>query len=104
MTKPELFDLVELLVDLPNEQQVIGAQGTIVECYDGGNYEVEFSNENGETLALYTLASHQFMVVWQARTKKWVTTTDKVTSLINYLSEEKQEELLNFARFLYHQA
>ncbi|WP_275670438.1 MULTISPECIES: hypothetical protein [Okeania] len=37
------------------------------------------------------------MVVWQAQTKQWLTTTDKVTALINFLSEEKRVELLNFA-------
>ncbi len=32
--KPELFDVIELLVNLPKHQQSIGAQGTIVECHD----------------------------------------------------------------------
>jgi hypothetical protein len=30
--KPKLFDIVELLVNLPESQQSIGTQGTIVEC------------------------------------------------------------------------
>ncbi|NEP85676.1 MAG: DUF4926 domain-containing protein [Okeania sp. SIO2C2] len=97
MIKPELFDVVELLVNLPSEQQFIGNQGTIVECYNDGKYEVEFSNEQGETLALCSLSNNEFMVVWQAQTKQWLTTTDKVTALINFLSEEKRVELLNFA-------
>ena len=33
MNQPELFDIVELLVDLPENKLQVGAQGTIVECY-----------------------------------------------------------------------
>lgn len=40
MKKPELFDIVELLVNLPDFQQFIDSQGTIVECFDDGQYEV----------------------------------------------------------------
>ena len=34
MIKPELFDIVELIVNLPEYQQFIGSQGAIVECHD----------------------------------------------------------------------
>ncbi|MFN6272784.1 MAG: DUF4926 domain-containing protein, partial [Microcystis sp.] len=44
MIKPELFDLVELLVDLPEHNLIMGEQGTIVEDYNDGCYEIEFSN------------------------------------------------------------
>ncbi len=40
MNQPELFDIVELLVDLPEDNLNIGIQGTIVECYDDNTYEV----------------------------------------------------------------
>ncbi|MBW4547956.1 MAG: DUF4926 domain-containing protein [Symplocastrum torsivum CPER-KK1] len=50
MTEPELFDVIELLVDLPEYNLRSGVQGAIVECYPGGTYEVEFSNKDGETL------------------------------------------------------
>ena len=33
MNNPELLDVVELLVNLPDEGLQVGAQGTIVECY-----------------------------------------------------------------------
>ena len=45
MIKPELFDLVELLVDLPEHNLIMGEQGTIVEEYNDGFYEIEFSND-----------------------------------------------------------
>jgi hypothetical protein len=102
--KPELFDIVELLVNLPEFQQSIGTQGSIVECHDLNHFEVEFSNEAGETTALCVLLPQQFIVVWQAQTKQWLTTTDKITAIFDNLSENKREEVLDFARFLYQKA
>lgn len=45
MTEPELFDVIELLVDLPEDNLRAGVRGAIVECYDDHNYEVEFTNQ-----------------------------------------------------------
>ncbi|GGA35384.1 DUF4926 domain-containing protein [Okeania sp. KiyG1] len=84
MIKPELFDVVELLVNLPSEQQFIGDRGTIVECYNDGKYEVEFSNEQGETLALCSLSNNQFIVVWQAQTKQWLRGYLKSFLMLNF--------------------
>ena len=52
MIKPEVFDIVELIVNLPEHNQFIGSQVAIVECYDDHHFEIEFSNEDGETTAL----------------------------------------------------
>jgi hypothetical protein len=71
---PELLDLVELLINLPDDRLFIGDRGTIVECHDDRNFEVEFTNEDGETTALCVLSSHQFIVVWKATTKQWLPT------------------------------
>ena len=38
MTQPELFDVVELLVDLPKYNLRAGVQGAIVECYQDNNF------------------------------------------------------------------
>jgi hypothetical protein len=99
--KPELLDIVELLVNVPEFNQFIGTQGTIVECHDSDNFEVEFTNEDGETTALCVLSSQQFIVVWKSNTKQWLTTTDKIAAIFDNLSETKREEVLDFARFLY---
>lgn len=104
MIKPELLDIVELLVNLPEHKQFVGSQATIVECYDSDHFEVEFSNENGETTALCALSSQQFIVVWQVATKQWVTPADKIAAIFNNLSEAKREEVIDFARFLYQKA
>jgi hypothetical protein len=55
MIEPEVFDVVELLIDLPEYNLRSGVQGAIVDCYCDEKYEVEFSNEEGETIALCTL-------------------------------------------------
>jgi Domain of unknown function (DUF4926) len=104
MIKPELLDIVEILVNLPEHKQFVGAQGTIVECYDSDNFEIEFSNEDGETTALCALSSQQFIVVWKAATKQWLTPADKIAAIFNNLSEAKREEVLDFARFIYQKA
>ncbi len=69
-----LLDVIELLVNLPEHKQSIGTQGTIVECHDLNHFEVEFS------------------------------TTDKITAIFGNLPENKREEILDFARFLYQKA
>lgn len=101
MIKPDLFDIVELLINLPESNQFMGSQGAIVECFDDGKYEVEFSNRDGETTALCTLSPEQFIIVWQAKSQHWLSVSDKITAVINNLSEDKQKELFNFARYLY---
>ncbi|NES96781.1 MAG: DUF4926 domain-containing protein [Desertifilum sp. SIO1I2] len=101
MIEPELFDAIELLVNLPKDRLCAGVRGAIVECYEDGKYEVEFANEEGETLALSTLSSEEFIVVWKAKTKRWLSVSEQISAAINHLSEERQQEVLNFARSLY---
>ena len=62
---------------------------------------MEFSNNEGETTALYTLSEKQFIVVWQAKTKSWIPVSERLNAVINNLSENQQQELLNFARFIH---
>jgi hypothetical protein len=109
MTSPELFDVVELLVDLPEDNLSAGVRGAIalraryanVECYDDDNYEVEFTNSEGETLALCALSLSQFIVVWKAKTKRWLPVSEQLAAVISYLSEERKQKVLDFARSLY---
>jgi hypothetical protein len=100
MNQPELLDIVELVVNIPEHQQVIGSQGTIVECHDENNFEVEFTNNRGETTALCPLSTDQFIVVWKAETKQWVNTSERLIAILKNLTEENREEVLDFARFL----
>ncbi len=100
MIQPELLDVVELLVDRPDVQLQAGDQGTIVEEYEDRAYEVEFSNSQGETLALLALEPEQFVVVWQNTTKAWVPLTERITAVLQKLPEDRQQQVLNFARSL----
>jgi Domain of unknown function (DUF4926) len=97
MTNPELFDVIELLVHLPEFELVPGIQGAIVECYDENHYEVEFSDQSGETKALCTLSPEQFVVVWRSQTKHWLPLPEKVTVAVSHLSKERQQQVLDFA-------
>ena len=100
MTEADLFDVIELLVDLPEYNLRAGNQGAIVECYNDDQYEVEFTNSDGESLALLTLDSRHFIVVWKANKKNWLPVSQRVADITIHLSEERQQEVLNFARFL----
>lgn len=97
MTNPEIFDVIELLVHLPEFELVPGTQGAIVECYDENHYEVEFSDQSGETKVLCTLSSEQFVVVWRSQTKHWLPLPEKVTVAVSHLSKERQQQVLDFA-------
>jgi hypothetical protein len=100
MTKPELFEVIELLVDLPEHNLRPGVRGAIVHCHPDGTYEVEFTNEDGETVALCPLSADQFIVVWQARTRTWLPISGQIAALVAHLPEDTGREVLDFARFL----
>jgi hypothetical protein len=42
---PDLFDVIELAMDIPERGLRAGMQGIIVERHPGDAYEVEFTNE-----------------------------------------------------------
>jgi len=74
MKNPRLFDVIELLIDIPEKNLKKGEQGSIIEDYQDGVYEVEFCNRNGETIALCPISHDKFTVVWSSETKQWLTT------------------------------
>ena len=58
-----LLDTVALVVDVPAFNLYRGQVGTIVEVYEPGVFEVEFSDLEGRTCALETLKASQLMVL-----------------------------------------
>jgi hypothetical protein len=76
--KPRLLDVVKLKAattgpgDMDDEDVTIeaGETGTIVEVFDRPNeaYLVEFSNDYGEAVAIWTLKPEEFEVVWRSGT------------------------------------
>jgi hypothetical protein len=73
MNKPELFDVIELLTDIPEFSLRKGEQGAIVDDYDDGVFEIEFTNKKGETTALCSIPQDKFIIVWSAKTEQWLT-------------------------------
>jgi Domain of unknown function (DUF4926) len=101
MNNPKLFDVVELLVNLPEEGLQVGAQGAIVEQYGDDAYEVEFVNGSGESIALVVLKLHQFVVAWRSESKTWVSVSDRLQALMVALPEDTLLEVFDFARFVH---
>lgn len=59
----KLLDVVALLEDIPKLGLYQGQVGTIVEEYEPGVFEVEFSDPSGRAYALETLNADQLMVL-----------------------------------------
>jgi Domain of unknown function (DUF4926) len=59
----KLLDVVALLAHCPEQGLVRGQVGTIVEVYEPGVFEVEFSDIQGRMYALETLRTEQLMVL-----------------------------------------
>jgi hypothetical protein len=67
----ELFDVIALTADLPEENLWRGQVGAIVEVYENGKaFEVEFVDTKGVTYNLLALRPDQFMLLhYQAAEK-----------------------------------
>jgi Domain of unknown function (DUF4926) len=57
------FDVVALLKAIPEKKLLRGQIGTIVEKYTETDFEVEFSDNKGRTLALLTLKTEDIMLL-----------------------------------------
>lgn len=62
-----LLDVVALLENLPELGLYRGQVGTIVEVYEPGVFEVEFSDLNGRAYAIETLNASQLMLLHYQR-------------------------------------
>ena len=100
----DLFDVIELTVDLPQHHLRAGQRGTLVDRHTDDVYEVEFANESGETQALVALETDRFIVVWRAQSRTWVPVAEQVAALVSSLPERTRQEVLDFARFLYERS
>ena len=86
MKNPELFDVIELLTDLPSPSlsagdsrpETLRERGAICEEYDNLQYEVEFTNSDGESIAVVALSIDSFVVVWRSTSKTWVPIAEKI--------------------------
>jgi hypothetical protein len=61
MAEIEMLAVVALLEDVPQKGLLRGQVGTVVESLAPGVYEVEFSDDSGQTYASIALRSEQLM-------------------------------------------
>ncbi|NES96426.1 MAG: DUF4926 domain-containing protein [Desertifilum sp. SIO1I2] len=66
----KLLDGVALLEDLRELKLYRGQVGTIVEVYEPGVFEVEFSDLNGRAYAIETLKANQLMVLHHRKSSR----------------------------------
>jgi hypothetical protein len=57
----KVLDVVALLGDLPDHGLVAGQVGTLVEKFEGEVFEVEFSDDEGQTYAMVALRADQLI-------------------------------------------
>ncbi|GAA6621287.1 hypothetical protein NUACC26_071060 [Scytonema sp. NUACC26] len=63
MNDIKMLDVVALLEDLPEEGVYRGQVGTVVELLAPNVFEVEFSDNSGNTYAMLTLKAEHLMVL-----------------------------------------
>ena len=61
MAEIEMLAVVALLEDIPQKGLLRGQVGTVVESLAPGVYEVEFSDDSGQTYASIALRAEQLM-------------------------------------------
>ena len=59
----KLLDVVALLKNAPTEGIVMGQVGTVVELLAPKVYEVEFANQNGETIAMVAVEEKDLLLL-----------------------------------------
>lgn len=64
MKKPlKLYDTVALLKKFSDKKVVVGQVGTIVEKYSETEFEVEFSDNSGQTIAMFAVETNDIMLL-----------------------------------------
>jgi|688.fasta_scaffold597028_1 hypothetical protein len=68
---PQLFDVIECDRDFPELGLVRSSGGTIIECFGDGAYEVEFCNDDGETLLMVVVSLRNAVLGWDCDRAVW---------------------------------
>ena len=90
------LDVITLTHDIQEHGLKKGTQGAIVHCYnDQQPYEVEFVNDEGETLAILTLGKADIQLEQEL-------VISEVLEIINTLPPNLLREVRDFARVLQH--
>ena len=59
----KLYDVVALTANMPDHGLARGQVGTVIQEWEPGVFEVEFSNQNGVSYAMVALRADQLMVL-----------------------------------------
>ena len=97
---PDIGDIIELVIDIPEKNLRAGMRGVVVHCHGNDAYEIEFTNDEGETLDFSALHAKHFIVVWRAETRQWIPIAEQASALVAGLPDDAANEVLDFARFL----
>ncbi|MEM1253514.1 MAG: DUF4926 domain-containing protein [Cyanobacteria bacterium P01_H01_bin.21] len=88
------LDIVTLTRDIKEYGLNKGSCGAVVHCYsDGQGFEVEFTDESGESSSVLTLKRADIQL-------ERTIIEAQVIELLNYLPEELLAEVRDFAEFL----
>ncbi|MEE4357739.1 MAG: DUF4926 domain-containing protein [Desulfococcaceae bacterium] len=98
---PDIGDIIEIVMDIPEKNLHTGMRGAVVHCHDNDVYEIEFTDENGETLDFLSLHAKYFIIVWCAENRQWIPIAEQTSALVAGLSEDAAKQVLDFARFLF---
>ncbi|MGA9995934.1 MAG: DUF4926 domain-containing protein [Pyrinomonadaceae bacterium] len=64
MSEVKLLDVVALIEDLPTERLRRGEVGTVVEKWNDGVFEVEFSDDTGKAYAFAAVPAQKLMKLY----------------------------------------
>jgi hypothetical protein len=72
----------------------------VVHQHTPDDYEVEFADEEGDTIDVLALRMDQFIIVWRAKTGQWVSVSKQVSDMIERLPNDAALEVLDFTRYV----
>jgi hypothetical protein len=97
---PDIGDIIELIKDIPEKNLRAGLQGAIVHSHGNDVYEIELTDDSGETLDFLSLHAEHFIIVWRAETRQWIPIAEQTSALVAGFTDESANQVLDFARFL----
>lgn len=97
---PDIGDIVEIVMDIPEKNLRAGMRGAVVHYHGNDVYEIEFTDKNGETIDFSAIHAKQFIIVWRAENRQWTPIAEQTSALVAGLSDDAAKQVLNFARFL----
>jgi hypothetical protein len=87
LTKLNLLDVVALKNPLPESHLLAGQVGTIVEILAPEVFEVEFSDDNGQTYAMHSLQANQLLKLYYSPSNALITKQQESVPMSNTINQ-----------------